>query len=79
MMLETLVLLMISGRITSVMLKLSLLATHLRLESYAPKLPTIDELVKFDGVVIRDGVRGANDGELYCIWNITGLILVKKS
>ena len=29
------------------------------------KLPTIHELVKFDGVVIRGGVRGGIDGALY--------------
>ena len=28
------------------------------------KVPTIAELVKFDGVVIRDGVRGGIDGAL---------------
>ena len=29
------------------------------------KVPKIDELVKFDGVVICDGVRGVSDGALY--------------
>ena len=32
----------------------------------------MDELVKFDGVVIRDGVRGGSDVALYCIWKYYG-------
>ena len=36
------------------------------------KVTTIDELVQFDGVVIRDGVRGGSDVALYCIWKYYG-------
>ena len=36
------------------------------------KAPTIDKLVKFDGVVIRDGVRGGSDGALYLRWKYNG-------
>ena len=36
------------------------------------KVPTIAELVKFDGVVIRDGVRGGRNGLLYRIWQYNG-------
>ena len=31
------------------------------------KVPTIDELVKFDGIFIRDGLIGGSDGALYHI------------
>ena len=36
------------------------------------KVPKIGELVKFDGVVIRDGVIGGSNGELYCRWQYNG-------
>ena len=29
-------------------------------------------MVKFDGAVIRDGVRGGSDGALYCMWKYNG-------
>ena len=32
------------------------------------KVPTIDELVNFDGVVIRDRLRGGSDSALYSRW-----------
>ena len=32
------------------------------------KIPTIYEFVKFDVVVIHDGLRGGSDGTLYNIW-----------
>ena len=32
------------------------------------KVPKIDELVKFDGLVIRDGVRKRSYGALYHSW-----------
>ena len=36
------------------------------------KVPTIDKLVNFDGVVICDRVRGGRDGALYCRWQCNG-------
>ena len=32
------------------------------------KVPTINELVKFDGFVIHDGMIGGSDGAFYCRW-----------
>ena len=39
---------------------------------YNFKVPTIDYLVKFYGVFIRDGVRGGIDGAFYCRWKYNG-------
>ena len=36
------------------------------------KVPKIDELVKFDGVVICDGMRGGSNGTFYHRWQYNG-------
>ena len=40
------------------------------LDSYGHtfKVPKINELVKFDGVVIHEGMTGGSDGAFYCGW-----------
>ena len=44
-------------------------------------LPSVDELVKFDGVVIRDAIHGRGKGAIYRRWHdgATGDVLIKKA
>ena len=44
-------------------------------------LPTVDEFVKFDGVVVRDGVHGRGEGAIYRRWQngACGDDLIKKA
>ena len=43
-------------------------------------LPLVDEFVKFDGVVRRDGIHGRGEGAIYRRWydGATGDVLIKK-
>ena len=44
-------------------------------------LPTVDEFVKFDGVVVRDGIHGRGEGAIYRRWQdgACGDDLIKKA
>ena len=44
-------------------------------------LPSVDEFVKFDGVIIRDAIHGRGEGATYRRWHdgATGDALIKKS